>query len=70
MKKTANMKNQFLLPLSLLLALVVCIGYPSNTTAASVLYTPDWESLSNHNEAPEWFQDAKFGIYFTWGVDP
>ena len=31
-------------------------------------YQPDWESLSKHNEAPEWFQDAKFGIYFHWGV--
>ena len=31
-------------------------------------YEPSWESLSNHNEAPEWFRDAKFGIYFHWGV--
>ena len=31
-------------------------------------YKADWESLSKHNEAPEWFQDAKFGIYFHWGV--
>ncbi|MEO0793611.1 MAG: alpha-L-fucosidase [Verrucomicrobiota bacterium] len=31
-------------------------------------YTADWESLSAHNEAPEWFADAKLGIYFTWGV--
>ena len=32
------------------------------------LYTPDWESLSAHNQEPQWFQDAKFGIYFHWGV--
>jgi len=31
-------------------------------------YTPDWESLYKYNEAPEWFRDAKFGIYFHWGV--
>ena len=31
-------------------------------------YLPDWESLSKHNEAPQWFRDAKFGIYFHWGV--
>ena len=31
-------------------------------------YKPEWESLAQHNEAPDWFQDAKFGIYFHWGV--
>jgi len=31
-------------------------------------YKPDWESLANHNEEPEWFKDAKLGIYFHWGV--
>ena len=31
-------------------------------------YTADWESLKEHNEAPDWFRDAKFGIYFHWGV--
>ena len=32
------------------------------------VYDTTWESLANHNEAPTWFQDAKFGIYFHWGV--
>lgn len=31
-------------------------------------YQANWESLSKHEEAPQWFQDAKFGIYFHWGV--
>ncbi len=31
-------------------------------------YTANWESLANHNQEPQWFQDAKFGIYFHWGV--
>jgi len=31
-------------------------------------YEANWESLSKHNEAPDWFQDAKLGIYFHWGV--
>ncbi len=31
-------------------------------------YEATWESLSEINPAPEWFQDAKFGIYFHWGV--
>jgi len=31
-------------------------------------YTPDWESLAKHESSPEWFRDAKMGIYFHWGV--
>ncbi|HDR50031.1 MAG TPA: alpha-L-fucosidase [Mariniphaga anaerophila] len=31
-------------------------------------YEESWESLARHNEEPDWFQDAKFGIYFHWGV--
>jgi alpha-L-fucosidase len=30
-------------------------------------YEPNWESLAKHNIEPEWFKDAKFGIYFHWG---
>ena len=28
---------------------------------------PDWESLQ-HFEVPEWYKDAKFGIFIHWGV--
>ena len=30
-------------------------------------YTEDWESLGKINEQPDWFQDAKLGIYTHWG---
>ncbi len=30
-------------------------------------FRPDWESLE-HYEAPEWYKDAKFGIFIHWGV--
>ncbi len=30
-------------------------------------YKPDLESLKKH-ECPEWFRDAKFGIFMHWGV--
>ena len=35
---------------------------------AEQAYQPNWDSLANHNEAPEWFRNAKFGIYFHWGL--
>ncbi|MEM6830742.1 MAG: alpha-L-fucosidase, partial [Bacteroidota bacterium] len=31
-----------------------------------LLYQSDWESLKKH-ETPEWFLNAKFGIYCHWG---
>ncbi len=31
-------------------------------------FEPTWQSLGKHDPAPEWFQDAKIGIYFHWGV--
>ncbi|MET8847002.1 alpha-L-fucosidase [Amycolatopsis sp. NPDC004625] len=31
-------------------------------------YSPSWSSVDQHPPAPEWFSDAKFGIYYHWGV--
>ncbi|MER7837752.1 alpha-L-fucosidase [Streptomyces sp. NPDC096040] len=36
--------------------------------AAPSSYSPTWASVDQHPAAPEWFQDAKFGIYFHWGA--
>ena len=30
-------------------------------------FRPDWESLQKY-EVPEWYEDAKFGIFIHWGV--
>ena len=31
-------------------------------------FEPTLESLTRRDPAPEWFRDAKVGIYFHWGV--
>ncbi len=31
-------------------------------------FEPTFSSLEKSNPVPEWFKDAKFGIYFHWGV--
>ena len=31
------------------------------------LYQPTWESLESQYQVPEWFRDAKFGIWAHWG---
>jgi len=53
----------------LLLALMLAVGCAtSHHTPVTEPYEPTWESLAKINEAPDWFRDAKFGIYFHWGV--
>jgi alpha-L-fucosidase len=37
-------------------------------TSGPSSYTASWSSVDQHPAAPDWFQDAKFGIYFHWGV--
>ncbi|HVV21816.1 MAG TPA: alpha-L-fucosidase [Pseudonocardiaceae bacterium] len=37
-------------------------------TSGPSSYSPTWASVDQHPPAPEWFQDAKFGIYFHWGA--
>ncbi|MGC9669607.1 alpha-L-fucosidase [Planosporangium sp. 12N6] len=37
-------------------------------TAGPQSYAATWASVDQHPPAPEWFQDAKFGIYYHWGV--
>ena len=40
----------------------------SPKAAQQETFEPTWESLAKVNEAPEWFRDAKYGVYFHWGV--
>lgn len=37
-------------------------------TAAEPAFQPTWPSVTKHNAAPEWFKDAKFGIWWCWGA--
>ncbi len=48
--------------------LLLCVAAVYAEKTADGPYTPDWQSLQAHTQAPEWFRDAKFGIYFHWGV--
>jgi alpha-L-fucosidase len=41
---------------------------PAAAAAPCPPYEPTWPSVDRHPPAPEWFQDAKFGIYWHWGA--
>ncbi|MEU9671611.1 alpha-L-fucosidase [Streptomyces bobili] len=63
-------RRQFLTAATSVAAVAVAgnaLGIPP-AYAAPGAYTPSWGSVDQHPPAPEWFQDAKFGIYFHWGV--
>ena len=57
-----------LLILGLIALLAACAGPKSPEATESESYSADWESLAKHKASPEWFQNAKLGIYFHWGV--
>ncbi|WP_109829358.1 alpha-L-fucosidase [Reichenbachiella versicolor] len=46
--------------------IVVALLAASSATVAQKKFTADWESLKNY-EIPEWYRDAKFGIFIHWG---
>ncbi|MBN1342380.1 MAG: alpha-L-fucosidase [Phycisphaerae bacterium] len=50
---------------SLAVVLSACLGGASTAPAAK--YEPNWESL-NSRQCPQWFVEAKFGIFIHWGV--
>jgi alpha-L-fucosidase len=64
------MKMKILHYILLGLMLAGCTGPDSKVAETKVNkeYAPDWESLSAHAASPEWFRNAKLGIYFHWGV--
>lgn len=45
-----------------LLGAQVALAQPQPTS-----YSPNWQSIDQHPAAPEWFQDAKLGIWYHWG---
>ena len=55
----------------LLFSVMLAAGLTAHAQNANVevetgAFTPDWQSLSAW-ECPEWFKDAKFGIWAHWG---
>ena len=52
--------------LILSVALVASCLSPVEPVIADDKYEPNWESLGKYR-CPDWFRDAKLGIYACWG---
>lgn len=49
---------------------IVALSYSQSSKEqknSKAVYTKSWESLAKVNATPNWFKDAKFGIYAHWG---
>jgi len=57
------MKNLLIFTTAVLLLFSI-----NSCTETAPKYEETWESMSKHTETPEWFRDAKFGIYFHWSI--
>lgn len=60
------LKLQIVPMLLFLMAIISCTNAPKKE-AVKKSYEANWESLQNY-EVPEWYEDAKFGFWVTWGV--
>ncbi|MCG8309119.1 MAG: alpha-L-fucosidase [Cytophagales bacterium] len=60
------MKSLF--PIIVLLSCTISCRTEKKKDEPEHRYAPDYASLAHHNQQPDWFQDAKLGIYFHWGV--
>ena len=51
---------------------VIAATWPTTSSAQRVIargpFEPTWESLTRNYRVPEWFRDAKFGIWAHWSA--
>src|ERR1700680_5066792 len=47
--------------------LLAMAALPLVRAAAQARYEPNWDSL-DRRPSPQWYTDAKFGIFIHWGV--
>ena len=62
------MKTMKVINLNVLSILLIATAIISCTEQPEKKYTAEWSSLEQVEPVPEWFKDAKFGVYFHWGV--
>jgi alpha-L-fucosidase len=46
---------------------ISCAQSAERSGTGAPQFSPSWDSLENAYSAPEWFRDAKFGIWAHWG---
>lgn len=65
--KYFDMNKMKIFNLTVIVAMLFANMVYSQDVDQNKTYEANWESLAKYNTHPEWFKDAKFGIYFHWG---
>lgn len=52
----------------LLISTLISFGQEKQKSNPFEKIEPNWESMSNNYQVPEWFQDGKIGVWMHWGV--
>jgi alpha-L-fucosidase len=63
----SKMHHQAMKKRLLSISLVLTLSFGSSSLPAQQRYQATWESLKNY-QVPDWFRDAKFGIFIHFGV--
>ncbi len=61
------MKPDFKTLVPVVIGLMVAVSFAASVSAGETRYEPKWESLDKR-PCPQWYLDAKFGIFIHWGV--
>jgi alpha-L-fucosidase len=62
------MSKNIFIKLLIVYVLAAVLSCKNNSNKVEARFDETWESLSTIDREPEWFKDAKFGIYFHWGL--
>ena len=62
-----KIKTMLVVAGAILLATISCNGPQTKIKGGAPQFEESWESLATIDREPEWFKDAKLGIYFHWG---
>ena len=66
--KTHSLITKLFLPVIILLTgSNLCSAQSKIEPMATGKYDATWQSLKQYSSAPEWYRDAKFGIWAHWG---
>jgi alpha-L-fucosidase len=47
---------------------ILATTQPIDTADEPGRFKPDWDSITSQYKVPDWYRDAKFGIFIHWGV--
>ncbi|GAA3651503.1 alpha-L-fucosidase [Flavivirga jejuensis] len=61
-------KFKFFMTSFLFVLTIICFGQKKEKLIGYKEIDPNWESMAENYQVPEWFQDGKIGVWMHWGI--